>query len=305
MTAGVAKAGASPVNPLLGIAFKVCATFMFTVMLTLIKIASNKYPIGEIVFCRSFFAFVPLFLWVWMNRQFDVVFRTENYLGHVKRSAAGTAAVFCNFGTLFFLPIADATAIGYSMPLITVALAVLMLGEVVQPYHWAAIAVGFVGIIVIFGGYFGAGGIGGRYAVGTLLAMLGSLAGAAAIIRIRVLARVERPITIVVYFSLLTTLAGLVTAPFGWTMPDRRDAVILVATGVAGGIMQFLTTQSYKYSSTSAVAPFEYTSMIRALAASWLVFGVWPTGNVIVGGAIVILASFFVVHREQTRRTGS
>jgi drug/metabolite transporter (DMT)-like permease len=304
MTA-VADIEGGEANPLLGIVFKVGATFMLTVMLTLIKIASSRYPIGEIVFCRSFFALIPLFVLVWINGEFRIVFKTKNYIGHVKRSLAGTAAIFFNFGTLFFLPIADATAISYSMPLITVVLAVFMLGEVVQPYRWVAVAVGFVGIVIILGGYFGAGGIGGRYATGALLAILGSFAGAMAIIQIRTLARVERPITIVVYFSLLTTLAGLVTAPLGWVMPDARDAALLVATGVAGGIAQFLTTQAYKHTGASTVAPFEYTSMLWALAASWLVFGVWPTGNVILGSIVVIAAGIFVAHREHSQRATS
>ncbi|HVZ13564.1 MAG TPA: DMT family transporter, partial [Bauldia sp.] len=228
-----------------------------------------------------------------------------NYFGHIKRSLAGTAAIFFNFGTLFFLPIADATAISYSMPLITVALAVFLLGESVQPYRWLAIGVGFVGIVVIVGGYFGAGGIDSRYATGAVLAVLGSFAGAMAIIQIRTLARIERPITIVVYFSLLTTLAGLVTAPFGWAMPDGRDAAILVATGIAGGIAQFFTTQAYRHAGASAVAPFEYTSMLWALAASWLVFGTWPTSNVILGSVIVIAAGIFVAHREHARRVAA
>jgi drug/metabolite transporter (DMT)-like permease len=218
------------------------------------------------------------------------------------RSLAGTAAIFLNFGALFFLPIADATAISYSMPLITVVLAMAMLGEVVESYRWAAVGVGFAGILVILGGYFGESGLGSGYAFGAALALAGSFAGAMAIIQIRTLARFEQPLTIVVYFSLLTSLAGLVTAPFGWIVPTGRDAAILVATGIAGGIAQFFTTQAYKHTGASTLAPFEYTSMIWALAASWLVFGAWPTGNVIVGATIVILAGLFVVHREHSRR---
>jgi drug/metabolite transporter (DMT)-like permease len=304
MTA-IADSDTGAANPLLGIVFKVGATFMLTVMMTLIKIASSRYPIGEIVFCRSFFALIPLFVLVWINGEFRTVFKTTNYFGHVKRSLAGTASIFLNFGTLFFLPIADATAISYSMPLITVVLAVFMLGEVVQPYRWAAVAIGFAGIVIILGGYFAASGVDGHYATGAVLAILGSFAGAMAIIQIRTLARVERPITIVVYFSLLTTLAGLVTAPFGWVAPDAHDAAILVATGIAGGIAQFFTTQAYKHTGASTVAPFEYTSMLWALAASWLVFGVWPTSNVILGSVVVIGAGIFVAHREHSRRAVS
>jgi drug/metabolite transporter (DMT)-like permease len=302
-----AAPGGAAANPTLGIGYKVAATFMLTVMLTLIKLVSTRFTIGEIVFCRSFFALIPLFVWVGATRQFGTVFKTHNYWGHIRRSAAGTAAIFLNFGALFFLPIADATAIGYSMPLLTLVLAVFILGEVVHLYRWLAIGVGFLGILVILHGYVGQGGLTSGTVIGAILAIAGSFAGAMAVIQIRTLARFEPATTIVVYFSILTSLAGLVTVLGGlldpglaWSMPSASDAIMLVVIGIAGGIAQLFVTLSYRYTGASAAAPFEYTSMIWALAASWLVFGTWPSANVLVGSAIVIVAGLFVIYRERT-----
>jgi drug/metabolite transporter (DMT)-like permease len=301
-TAATGKTGtAPPSRPLLGIALKIGSTLMFTVMLTLIKIASDGYPIGEIVFFRSVFALIPLIIWVGLRGSFATLFRTSNYAGHVKRSLAGTAAIFLNFGALFFLPVADATAIGYSMPLMTVALAMLVLHEVVQPYRWVAVVVGFAGILIILSGYLGQGELGGGYAFGAALSLTGSLATALAFIQIRSLTRSEGPNTIVLHFTLITTAFSLLTAPFGWVLPDTHDAAVLIAIGFAGGTAQILTTQSYRFSGASNVAPFEYTSMIWALAASWLVFGTWPSVNVFIGAAIVILGGLFVVHRDRAQ----
>src|SRR5689334_1684556 len=105
-------------RPFTGITLKVLSTLVFTGMATLIKLVSDRYPIGELTFCRSFFALIPVGVWVgW--RQFPRIFRTSRFGGHVVRSIAGAAAMFLGFSALSLLPIADATAIGYASPLMT------------------------------------------------------------------------------------------------------------------------------------------------------------------------------------------
>src|SRR5262245_5980196 len=106
-------------RPFTGIALKVASTLAFTVMATLIKLVSDSYPVGELTFFRSALALIPVCAWVgW--RQFPKIFRTPRFGGHVLRSIAGATAMFCGFTALALLPIADATAIGYASPLMTV-----------------------------------------------------------------------------------------------------------------------------------------------------------------------------------------
>jgi drug/metabolite transporter (DMT)-like permease len=124
------------------------------------------------------------------------------------------------------------------------------------------------------------------------------------VIQIRALTRLEPATTIVVYFLLFQAVAGLLTAPFGWTMPNGIDALTLLAMGLVGGVAQVFVTQSYRHGEASVVAPFDYTSMIWAMAASWLVFGTWPSATVIGGAAIVVAAGLAVIHREAAARPG-
>ena len=103
----------SSAQPFLGIALKVASTLAFTAMATLIKLASDRYPVGELTFFRSFFALIPVAAWVgW--REFPAIFHTARLGGHVVRSVAGATAMFCGFTALSLLPIASATAIGYA-----------------------------------------------------------------------------------------------------------------------------------------------------------------------------------------------
>ena len=289
-----------PAQPIVGVALKVVSTLVFTAMATLIKLVSDRYPVGEITFFRSFFALIPVFVWVGYRGQLPTVFHTKSPFGHVIRSVAGATAMFCGFTALSLLPIADATAIGYASPLMTVAFAVILLGERVHVYRWSAVGVGLCGVLIILSDYVapGAGQGSGRSVVGAMFSIAGALAGALAATQTRNLTRYEPAATIVVYFSSFTALGMLATAPFGWIMPNAIDGVALIAAGICGGIGQVLLTQSYRFGDASLIAPFEYTSMIWALAVSLVVFQTWPSHTVLLGAAIVIGAGLFVIFRE-------
>ena len=294
-------------QPFVGIALKIISTFAFTGMATLIKLVSDRYPVGEVVFFRSFFALIPVCAWVgWRN--FPGIFVTSRFGGHVIRSIAGATSMFCGFTALSYLPIADATAIGYASPLLTVAFAVWLLHEKVHVYRWSAVGIGLCGVLVILSDYVGPGAEETSHAsaLGALFAVAGAVAGALAATQTRSLTRVEPAATIVVYFSTLTALAGLASLPLGllipdiapWALPDILDGIALVGAGICGGIGQVLLTQSYRFGDASLIAPFEYTSMIWALMVSLFIFGTWPTGIVLAGAAIVIAAGLFVIYRE-------
>jgi drug/metabolite transporter (DMT)-like permease len=294
-------------QPLLGIAFKVGSTLAFAGMTTLIKLVSDRYPVGQLVFFRSFFALIPVFCWVcWRDRRLSAaitVFHTTRVVSHVIRSAAGVTGMFLGFAALSRLPIADATAIGYASPLLTVVCAVIVLHERVHVFRWSAVGIGLAGVLVVISGYFLPQlGEPERSVLGVGLALAGALTGALAATYTRMLTRYEAAATIVIYFSALCAVFGLATLPFGWAWPTPTDALALVAAGIFGGIGQVFLTQCYRFGDASTIAPFDYTSIIWILIASLLVFGTWPSATVLGGTAIVIAAGLFVIWRE--RRLG-
>ena len=288
-------------QPGVGIALKLTSTVVFTLMSTLVKLASASFPIGQIVFFRSFFALVPVLIWVAARGRFPDVFYTQKIHRHFFRSATGALSMFAGFTALSLLPIADATAIGYAAPLMTVVLAVIFLGEKVRVYRWSAVIVGLIGVLVILSDYVGptASGVHERTTLGALIAVGGALLGAMASTQVRDMVRFEAPSTIVIYFSLFCAGAGLASIPFTpWIMPGPVDALMLVGAGIFGGIGQVTMTQSFRHADASVIAPFDYTSMIWALIVSLLVFNTWPSGIMLLGTAIVIAAGLFVIYRE-------
>jgi drug/metabolite transporter (DMT)-like permease len=134
--------------------------------------------------------------------------------------------------------------------------------------------------------------------LGAVFAVASAITGALAATQTRALTRLEPAATIVVYFSTLTAVFSLATAPFGWALPGPLDLLYLVLAGICGGVGQVLLTQSYRFGDASLIAPFEYTSMLWALIASLAIFGAWPSATVLGGAAIVIAAGLFVIYRE-------
>jgi drug/metabolite transporter (DMT)-like permease len=288
-------------HPFAGIAFKVVSALVFTVMGALIKLVGQTFPTGEIVAFRSLFALVPLIAFLWWQNELRSALRTTRAGGHFVRAGIGALAMFLNFAGIARLPLADATAIFYAAPIFTVVLAALILKETVRIYRWSAVAVGFAGVLLTLMPHLGEAGAGGdEQTLGAIFSLLAAVVAAFAMIQVRRLTETEATGSIVLYFSLFSTLFGLLTLPFGWTWPSLREAVILVAIGIVGGIAQICLTQSYRLGDASLIAPFEYASMLFALVLGYLLFGDLPSPVVLVGAAIIMAAGIFVIMRERT-----
>ncbi|MGL5362877.1 MAG: DMT family transporter [Bosea sp. (in: a-proteobacteria)] len=289
-------------SPLYGISLKIISTLAFTLMSAGIKLVAARSPVGQMIFCRSFFALIPLFIWLVWQGEFPGALKTQNLRGHLKRGMIGSTGMFAGFTALSFLPLPDAIAINYAGPLLVVVLAAWLLKEEVRFYRWTAVVIGFVGVLIMLSPHFEARdialGLGSGPALGALAAMLGALCSAFATIEVRTLTQTEKTGAIVFYFMMLTSLLGLATSAFGWPMPSLTDAIVLVMIGILGGLGQILMTASYRAADASLVAPFEYTSMIWALAIGWFVFGELPVMAVLIGAAIVVCAGLFVIWRE-------
>ena len=103
------------------------------------RAVSARYPVGEIIFCRSFFAMVPLLLWLGVRGDLASAVRTQNIRAHLKRGVIGSCGMFAGFQALSMLPLPDAVALSYATPLIVVVLAAVLLKEKVRLYRWSAV----------------------------------------------------------------------------------------------------------------------------------------------------------------------
>src|SRR5262249_21298177 len=227
---------------------------------------------------------------------------TKRPLGHVGRGLTGVAGMFFNFAALARMPLAEVTAISFASPLVTVALAALLLQERVRVYRWSAVGIGFLGVIVMLAPHLDPKQIASHtsaQALGGAFALAGAFTNAAAVIQTRRLTDTETTSSIVLYFSLVCAAAGLVTWPFGWTMPASWQLAALIALGLLGGTAHVVLPQSHRYAPASVIAPFDYAAIIFAFLLGYALFGEVPTGLVVTGAAIVMAAGLFVLWRER------
>lgn len=196
------------------------------------------------------------------------------------------------FYAFALMPLAEVVAIAFSAPLFITALSMPLLGERVGPRRWAAVVVGFAGVLVIL-------------RPGTelfqpvaFLPLTASLFLALAMLQVRLLTRTETNIALMTY---MTSAGALVTAPFllsGWVQPTGFDWALIVGMGIIGGTAQYLLTQAFRKAPASLIAPLEYSGILWAGLLGYWLFGEVPDRWVFVGSAIVIASGLYILHRE-------
>ena len=292
-------------NPMRGIAMKVLSIALFIAMQSMVKLAGPGIATGEITFFRSFFALVPIMGWLAFRGQLAGSFKTANPMGHFYRGFVGVSSMGLGFYGVVHLPLPEAIAIGYAMPLFAVIAGAVLLGEDVRRYRWGAVIAGFLGVVVILWPrltLFESGRLGEKELAGVMAVLFSAALAAVAMVHVRQLVRTERTPTIVLYFSITSAIFSLGTLPFGWAWPSLSQATLLICAGFIGGIGQILLTESYRYAEVSTIAPFEYTSIIWGTIFGYYLFGDLPDGTLLFGAAIVIGAGIFILFRETRRQ---
>jgi drug/metabolite transporter (DMT)-like permease len=282
----------APSSNLPAIGYKLLSAAVLAIMFALIKKLGREYPVGQIVFVRSFFALLPV-LWLVHHLGGWRVLRTERPGAHLRRSVSGLCSLFLSFMAVGMLPLATATALGYAAPLFITLFAIPLLGENVRIDRLGVVVIGFVGVLVV--AHPDARGI----SAGALVALAGAVATALALISIRKMRDTESSVAIVFYFTLSGTIVGAATLPFTAVWPSLADLPVLLAIGVLGGIAQILLTKAYQMAPASVVAPFEYATFVFAFGLGLIVWGEFPGPIELIGITVVIFSNLLLALREQ------
>ena len=288
-------------RPLRGITYKLISVLVFIVMSSLIKSTSAHIPAGQAVFFRSFFAIPVIMIWLAWRHELATGLKAKNPMGHVWRGFAGTCAMGLGFAGLGYLPLPEVTAIGYAAPLLTVIFAAMFLGEDVRLFRLSCVFLGMAGVMIVLWPRltFLEGAASHREAFGAMLVLGGAVFAALAQVFVRKMVAKEQTSAIVFWFSVTASGLSLFTLPFGWVLPTWQEAAVLVLAGLMGGVGQILLTSSYREADASLVAPFDYASMLFAIAIGYFVFAEVPTRTMLAGACIVITAGVLIIWRER------
>lgn len=281
----------------LAILLRLSSVLAFALMNVGIKLAeAGGAVLGEIMFWRQAGAALLIAGILAAGPGFGTV-RTSRIGAHVGRTALGLVAMTLTFTTLTLLPLAEATTLGFSMPIFATILGALVLREPTGWWRWGAVLAGFAGVVIV-----ARPGSAGILPLGIVTGLGAALGTATVSILLRTLGKTERPLATVFWFSLLSLVPlGGVYAVVAGAHPPAVWAVLL-GIGLLGGIGQLAMTSSLTLGPVSSVVPMDYSALLWATLFGWWVFGRWPAETTWIGAPVIVASGLVIVWREQVRR---
>jgi drug/metabolite transporter (DMT)-like permease len=260
---------------------------------TTAKYLSQWYPVPGIVWARYVINLVMLFAWLALRGELKRV-RTARPRIQLARGFLLSGATLIYFTSLSVLPLADAAAIGFVLPLFVAILAVPMLGERLDMSRTVAIFAGLFGALLI---------VRPGSSVFTWYALLPvcmAVFNALYQILTRKVAGVEHPLTSLVWGAIVGAVLLSAVAPFYWVPPDRASHwALLGLIGLLASIGHYLLIRAYEFAGATLLAPFTYTMVVWAVLLGFLVFGQLPDGWSIAGMAVIVLSGLFLAGRHR------
>ena len=285
-------------NSRLGI-FLLCAgVAFFGVGEACVKTLAAEYDILQVVWARYVFHAL-VFLAIFSRSGIINQMKTSRPFLHIARSITLMIGTVSFFTALIYLSLPEAVAINFVAPLLVTALSIPFLGEKVGPRRWAAIFVGFLGVLVII-----------RPGLGVMhwaafLPLITAISYAGYQIMTRIAGRTEDTKTSLFWTSTVGVIVMSCIVPFVWKAPDATAWVIMVATGAVFGFGHYLLIRAFEVAAVSTLSPFLYTQIIWVTIISIVVFDQFPDQFSILGAAIVIGSGLYIWHRETLERNAT
>ncbi len=266
------------------------STILFALMVVMIRLASQSLHTFEVAFFRNFFgllAALPLLI-----KHGPGLLRTTQLPRYFFRCLIGVISMFCGFWAIGHLPLAQAVSLSYSTPIFVTIAAVFLLGEQVRARRWLAVAMGFIGVLVIVrpGS--------SEFSAGMLIAVAAAVLSGIVAIQIKQLSKTEPADRIVFYTTLIWVPMSLIPALFVWQWPQGIVWIYAIAAGLFGTGGHMLWTRALKIGEVSALTPISFMQLPIVAIAGWLLFDENVDRWTLIGAAIIFAANAYIAHRE-------
>jgi drug/metabolite transporter (DMT)-like permease len=286
-------------RPALAILFRCCAIALFTIMWASSKLsAENGANTIEIVFFRAIFALPVVLLWIGFGPGIDSI-KTKRPLAHVQRSGIGMVSMFFTFYAIVLLPLAEATTIGFTAPIFSTILSMVLLRERIGRYRWAAIMVGFLGVIIVM-----QSGFSGHHVPlkGLVVGLISAMGIAMVTVTVRQISSTETATATVFWFTVGTAVVAGALMPFFGQSHGWNTYLFFAVTGGFGAVAQLLMTASLRFGPVALVVPFDYTQLVWASLLGWLLWSAVPLPSTLMGSVLIVGAGLFTLYREHRLR---
>jgi len=276
------------------IAIMMSAVGVFAGMDWGLKTLSTQYPAIEVTAIRAG-ASLPFMLasvaWSGAWRHLSVA----NPWIYVARSALGLLMLASFIYSVSVQPLTESYAEFMSAPLMVAMLSSVLLHEKVPATRWAAILVGFMGVLIALRptlhGFASLGGLG---------ALTSAACYAGGVLMIRVMSRTDSAHALVLWYMVLIFIVSAALAIPGWKPIAVSHWPVILVIGATGALAQHLITAAFRRAPASVVAPFEYTALPWGLAIDWMFFGKLPAPHVFIGGLFVVLGGLYLIYDERS-----
>lgn len=278
---------------LFALGLRLFAISCLSIMTVFLKFAGERgIATQEIMFWRQVFAIPVVLAFVMLTAGLGSL-RTQRLGMHATRTIAGLITMSLTFSSYILLPLAEATTLGFTVPIFATILAALVLRETTGWHRWAAVIAGFVGVLIVV-----QPGSGHIPPIGVAVGLASAFLIGCMSLLIREMGRTEAAPTTVFWFSILSVP---LLAPFLIWYGQPHDVagwLLLAGVGFAGGAGQIALTASLRYAPISVVIGMDYVSLLWATAAGWLFWGHLPGKATWIGAPIIIGSGLYIAWRE-------
>ena len=273
------------------------ATFFGSFMGAGVKLLSDDLHPIVICFYRCLMGLVIITPFVARNN-FQAL-KTNNMRLQIFRALINIISMICWFSAIGMMHFEKATALGFTTPLFTTILAVLVLGEVIRFHRTAALLLGFIGILIIIRpGYV-------PFEFGTILMLIASFSFSFVLIFVKKLSASDTSLTIIFYHLLYMTPVFFVLSLFYWQTVTLDQFIIFSMMGASGLLSHWCLAQAFKLSDTTFVMPLQFTKLIWASLIGLFIFAEQPDIWTWVGGIIIFISVIYITYREAFKKKGT
>jgi drug/metabolite transporter (DMT)-like permease len=276
-----------------GIILMLLSMAVLSVMDAIMKELTAHYPSLQIAALRGLVSLPFVIAWIlWQGRGFATLFKIR-WGWHVARGVLAVLMLATFIYAISEMPLSEAYTLFFISPLLITALSVPFLGETVGWRRWAAVLVGFAGVLIVMRPGFVAVNL------ATIAVLVGAICYAVNAITVRILGRTDSTAAMSFWFmAFLAIGAGLLAIP-EWQPVRAADAGWLIGMGISGALGQVLITEAFRCAPVSVIAPFEYSTLLWGVLLDIAIWGVLPGPIVFVGAAVIVGSGLYLIHRER------
>ena len=273
------------------------ATFFGSFMGACVKLLSDDLHPVIICFYRCLMGLIIITPFIIKNN-FQAL-QTDNMRLQILRALINIISMICWFTAIGMMHLEKATALGFTTPLFTTVLAVIVLGEVIRFHRTAALLLGFIGILIIIRpGYM-------PFEFGTILMLIASFSFSFVLIFVKKLSATDSSLTIIFYHLIYMTPVFFILSLFYWENINLNQLIIFTLMGASGLLSHWCLAQAFKMSDTTFVMPLQFTKLIWASLIGLFIFAEQPDIWTWVGGVIIFISVVYITYREAFKKKGT